>query len=202
MTTGIQDAGTDLDAIFEPRTTTKVADVNIHSNGGVDISNRFEDLNSGSGAPATNIHAGDTDLYLIFAELGSVGGLQVSLRANGDYNTRNGGTCHAGIRIASTGTEYEFTNTGSQGSSATWLDSGNASDVWVKCISSNGTWTTHPGTARYRLNTTRTWEIEQPSVGDKFIDTYFELWDAASGGTLLQRAPTSGTVRWTAERVS
>lgn len=72
MATGIKAVGVDLDAIFEPRTGTKIADVNIKSNGSVDLSNRFEDLASGSAPPATGIKKGGADLNTLFAELGSV----------------------------------------------------------------------------------------------------------------------------------
>lgn len=72
MATGIKAAGVDLDSIFEVRTTTKIANVNIKSNGGVDISNRFENIASGSGPSATGIKAGGADLNTKFAEIGTV----------------------------------------------------------------------------------------------------------------------------------
>lgn len=74
MATGIKAAGTDLDLIFEPRTTTKIANVNIKSNGGVDLSNRFEDIASGSAASTTGIKKTGTDLNALFAGIGTVSG--------------------------------------------------------------------------------------------------------------------------------
>lgn len=58
MTTNISANGTDLDAIFMPRITTKRADVNILSNGSVDVSNRFEKYTSAPKATTTNILVG------------------------------------------------------------------------------------------------------------------------------------------------
>lgn len=75
MVTGIKSGGTDLDSLLEPRTTTKIDDVNIKSNGGVDISNRFEDIASGTGPSSLGISrtSGITvDLSLLFAGIGTV----------------------------------------------------------------------------------------------------------------------------------
>jgi hypothetical protein len=78
MVTGIKANDIDLDSIFEPRTTPKIADTNIHSNGDVDIANRFEDKASWTpAADATNIHKGDADLNTLFAAIGTVGGAEV-----------------------------------------------------------------------------------------------------------------------------
>lgn len=73
MVTGIQANGTDLDSLLEPRTTTKIEDVNIDSNGGVDISNRFEKFASGSAPSTTNIQKAGADLATLFAAIGTVG---------------------------------------------------------------------------------------------------------------------------------
>ena len=42
MTTGFIAPAGDLDALFKTRTSAKIADVGFLSNGGVDLSNRFE----------------------------------------------------------------------------------------------------------------------------------------------------------------
>ena len=85
MVTGVKAAGVDLDSIFEPRTTTKIANVGIKSNGGVDLSNRFENIASGSGPSATGIKKSGTDLNALFAELGSVSA--ETLRLNTTINS-------------------------------------------------------------------------------------------------------------------
>lgn len=72
MTTGIQANGTDLDSLLAARITTKIADVNIDSNGSVDISNRFEKLASGSAPSTTNIQSGGADLATLFAGIGTL----------------------------------------------------------------------------------------------------------------------------------
>lgn len=75
MVSNIFANGTDLDSIFETRTTAKIADVNIQV-AGTDISNRYENITSGSAASTTNILTGGNDLNTKFAAIGTVGGWQ------------------------------------------------------------------------------------------------------------------------------
>ena len=69
MTCGLQRNGTDLDAIFMARVNAKIADVNIKSNGGVDISNRFEAKGSATAVAATNIKTAGADLNTLFRDI-------------------------------------------------------------------------------------------------------------------------------------
>lgn len=94
MATGIKAAGVDLDSILEARSTTKIADVNIKSNGGVDLSNRFEKVASGSAPSATGIKSGGADLNTLFAAIDSVmllgagsGGNVTQLDGNSPYDS-------------------------------------------------------------------------------------------------------------------
>ena len=112
MTTGIKASGTDLDALLEPRTTTKIANVNIDSNGGVDISNRFEAIASGSAPSVTNIKSGGTDLNALFAAIGTVSpDPEVSPLANGQVSTKIGiqELIKAVVQFNTTDEEFEVT---------------------------------------------------------------------------------------------
>jgi hypothetical protein len=71
MTTGFQVNGVDLDTIFEPRTTTAIANTG-HNVAGVDLAQRFEKLASGSAASATGFKVNVADLSTLFAKKGSV----------------------------------------------------------------------------------------------------------------------------------
>ena len=199
MATGIQANGTDLDSVFEARTTTKIADVNIDSNGGVDLSNRFEDIASGSAAAATGIQSGGADLNTLFAGIGTVGSSPtVSALANGDTNSRIIGTyCDVGVQFNTAGTEHEQAPNGTWGASlGDWLDSGSASDVWVVFTRTSGSnFDSHTSGTRYNLGSTQSFTIRAFDVETVTVTGYFQFYDAASGGNLLQ---TTSTVSWQA----
>jgi len=196
MATGIQANGTDLDSIFEPRTTTKIADVNIDSNGGVDLSNRFEDIASGSAAAATGIQSGGADLNTLFAGIGTVGGSPtVSAVGAGDVNTHGfGGDCWVGINWATDGEEYPLLKgSGANGATAgTWLDSGSNSDVWVVFTRTAGAtnWDSHTSGTRYNINVDQKYYLQSFGAYET-ISGYFQFYDAATGGNLLDTTPTA-----------
>lgn len=107
MTTGIQANGTDLDALFLPIETTKRADVNIDSNGGVDISNRFQEYTSGTKVATTNIQSGGTDLADLFQNIAV--GLSTVTLTNQNIQSLGSGTQQAGWRLNTNGTADKYT---------------------------------------------------------------------------------------------
>lgn len=205
MATGFKDNNVDLDDILEPRTTTKIADTGFKSNGGVDISNRFENIASGSAPGITGFKKNGSDLNTLFAEI--ITTPTISPSAPGQQTvvqyTRDGG-CYAGIRFASDGTEYiRDASTGGWTANGTWLDSGSASDVWVEYVNTGGSSNfnqSNPGAGRHNLGTTRDWMEIRTSYGESTTTGYFRFWDAATGGSQLTNSPTS-TVEWSCERV-
>lgn len=121
----------------------------------------------------------------------------VSMRANGDWNKRTGASCYVGPTFINNGDEYEYTPSGGLGSLTTWLDSGNAADVWIQHVKAFGTWQDlDPGTARLQMSTTRSWRAVKTTFGFQTVAGYWKMYDAASGGNLLQQ--TSQT-NWTSE---
>lgn len=194
MTTGIQDAGTDLDSVFEPRTTAKISDVNYHSNGGVDISNRFEKIASGSAGSLTNHHKAGADLNTLFAGIGTVSSLAVNFQSNGRVNYLLDAACYAGVRYYTTGVEYEITSTNGSSSQGNWLTSGSASGVWILHVKTSGNVTSFTGktnNVRYQINVNQSWRVAAITGGSfKTITGYFRAYDAASGGNLLDQSPT------------
>lgn len=125
----------------------------------------------------------------------------VSARANGAVNSILNTTCYAGAQFQSDGDEYEYNAAGALSQLTTWLDSGDAADVWVERIitgGSPGTWNNlDPGTGRHQLSTTRSFRINRTTTGTNTVTGYFKFWDAASGGSVLQQ---TSDVLWSAER--
>lgn len=74
MTTGLKAAGVDLDSLFKARTSAKIADVNIKSNGGVDISNRFEARGATTAIANTGFKSGGVDLSQLFKDINAASG--------------------------------------------------------------------------------------------------------------------------------
>jgi len=190
MATGIQANGVDLDSIFEPRASAKVADVNIDSNGGVDISNRFENITSGTGPATTNIKKNtNTDLNEIFAELGSTDPA-VSLNPAGVTNSSSDNPVHAGIDYRTNGTEFSCTASGSYTvERGNWLDAGLNSEVWFERIVNTSTHglAIDPGSGRLPMTSARLLEVQDPAIvgGARTANVTINMYDAATLGNLL-----------------
>jgi hypothetical protein len=191
MATAITAAGVDLDDIFEPRASTKVADVNIHSNGGVDLSNRFENITSGTGPAATNILKNtNTDLNEIFAEIGTTDP-SVSLNTAGVTINADVSTVIAGVKYNTDGTE-KSTNADGNGtydvSRGIWLDTGLNSEAWFERTIISGTLNnSDPGSGRLIMTSARTVAVQDTSYagGPVTCTVKITMWDAASGGSKL-----------------
>lgn len=127
----------------------------------------------------------------------------VSASANGEFNAQETPiVAYAGVRFNSNGNEYETAGSGwdqtGVGGDGVWLDSGNASDVWVEWNRVSGDLNfsdLDPGSSRLNLGTTRSWRHRRSSVGSDTITGNFDFWDAASGGNNLQ---TTSNATWTA----
>jgi hypothetical protein len=120
-------------------------------------------------------------------------GPAVSAVNGGDTNIRILATCYAGVQFNSNGYEYECINTGSYTQNiGLWLDAGAASEVWVECIVTAGSWNSiDPGAGRHTLASSKTWRVQRSSIGVQSVTCYFRFWDAASGGNLLQTTATN-----------
>ena len=126
----------------------------------------------------------------------------VSPRLDGQVNSRINLSCYAGFRLENDGDEFEYSVSGGITNQTTWLDSGNASDVWVMWTRTGGSesdWEGGAGNNNVRLNlgTTRDFWIRRTITGIDTIIGYCRFYDAATGGNLLH---TSSTVTWSAER--
>jgi hypothetical protein len=69
MTTGFVAPAGDLDVLFRARSSAKIADVGFLSNGGVDISNRFEGRAGTTARPDTGFKQGANDLSSLFMDI-------------------------------------------------------------------------------------------------------------------------------------
>ncbi len=139
-TSTIRSSGTTIDDILEPRTTTKISDVGIKE-GGIDISNIYEKLASGTAPSALNIKSGGADLNTFFAAIGTVSSGTIVWAGDTESMVSNqGGTLE--IFFKSTGSIKKKLNFGSEvdvSPAADWLeDSTTGSDYEMNAISSNG----------------------------------------------------------------
>lgn len=71
MATGFKKNGVDLDDLFEPRTTTAIANTG-YKIAGVDLAQRYEKVASGSAIAATGFKLNGADLNTLFAGKGTV----------------------------------------------------------------------------------------------------------------------------------
>ncbi len=128
-------------------------------------------------------------------------GPATSAAAAGDTNQRLNNPCYAGAQFASSGTEYIYAPDGGLTVNGDgWLDSGLNSEVWVNRVVTAGSWNdTDPGAGRLQLSTTRSFRIIRSSNGIHTVTGYFQFWDAASGGNLLQQTPSA---TYSAERTT
>lgn len=108
MASGYSVSGTDLDDLFEFRSTAKIADVGYAVNG-VDISNRYEKLASGSSTTPTGYKTNGNDLNTLFAGIGTVGGAFTASLSTATAN----GLC---LVVPCTATTNQVTCTASGGS--------------------------------------------------------------------------------------
>ena len=85
MATGLYRNGIDFDSLFMARVNAKRADVGIKV-AGVDISNRYEPIGSGSPITATNFKTVGTDVASLFRNIGEPLGSSYAMTA-GNYDT-------------------------------------------------------------------------------------------------------------------
>jgi|SRR5210317_665698 len=131
----------------------------------------------------------------------------VNATANGDTNYEwylDQSYCYAGAQFRASGAEYECDSTGSWISYVgDWLTSGSSSNVWVAFTRTAGITAWDSGQTngtRYQLNVDRNFYVldSPPGLNSRAIEGYFQFYDAATNGNLLDRAPASGSSRWQA----
>jgi hypothetical protein len=117
-------------------------------------------------------------------------GLAVSASIINVRNFLTSGTCFAGVRYNSVGTEYSCTNSGAFTTSrGNWLDAGDSSEVWIERTVNTGSlnWN-DPGAGRHQMSTTRTFGVSRSIPGKQSANITVDFYDAASGGNLLDSA--------------
>ncbi len=98
-----------------------------------------------------------------------------------------GGTVYSGIQYKSDGNEWGSSATGTYNVSRDqWLDVGAAIDCWIeRDINSGSLYYDNIGAGRVQLNVSRTMECRRTSVGIHTATVTVRVYDAASGGNLL-----------------
>jgi hypothetical protein len=117
MTTGFVAAAGDLDLLFKARTSAKIANVGFLSNGGVDLSNRFEPRGTTIAIANTNFKAGANDLAVLFR---GIAASLVDISTMSCTNT-DAGTTTCAYRLMSTGNIEANNGTTSQPIRGTWI---------------------------------------------------------------------------------
>lgn len=189
MTTGIQANGTDLDSLFLPLEGTKRADVNIDSNGGVDISNRFEPIGDGTPIANTGIQSGGVDIATLFRDINE------PVQGVGEDWPYAGGLLSFNFAPADSAAYFEFRSSGQfdarDDTSEFNLDflkitgAGEANNFYVKWVLNSGdapnfgnmpTQDTY-----YQMNVTRQIGFEVTGLGDFNANITVTIAEDASG---------------------
>lgn len=112
------------------------------------------------------------------------GGPTVSPSSANNDNQNFETQCWAGVRFESNGVETGLNKDNVWNESrGNWLDSGDASDVWVeRTINSGALNDLDPGAGRHNLGTTRSFSNTRVAAGVQPCNVTFDFFDAASGG--------------------
>ncbi len=99
------------------------------------------------------------------------------------------GTCHSGIRLASSGVLFDIqANGGFSSVSGEWLVTGTASDFYVQHTIISGTLEDEPGAGFIQLNANRDYDNQKSSEGTKTTEVFFEFSSDVSGVPIVDTA--------------
>ncbi len=114
-----------------------------------------------------------------------------------DRNIRNSigsGTCHSGVSFGSDGVLSKIqANGGFSAISGQWLVTGAASTFFVQRTILSGTLEVDPGTGFLQLNSTRTYDNQKSSAGEKITEVFFEVSSDVSGVPIVDTATMTFT---------
>ena len=116
--------------------------------------------------------------------------ITVTLDQNDVSNSAGGHVIQAGVYYFTSGQEYSCTDAGSYTvSRGNWLDVGDNADVWVERTIVTGTLTIDGiGGGRNRMTSSRKLEVQRPTNGTSTCTVTVKMYDAQSGGNLLDEA--------------
>lgn len=134
-----------------------------------------------------------TNIATAWKEAFAVISLACSINTSNAFRIRFNNTCTSGVSYAANGIEYKRRNTGTWNftSRGNWLDEGDADDVWVQVTVNSGSLNSgNPGSGRLQLTVDRQYGVIRTSVGSHNANVSVTMWDAASGGNILD-GPTT-----------
>ncbi len=116
------------------------------------------------------------------------GGPAVSMFGGVNYRYRYQAICYSGVQFNASGVEYWQTAAGGwTDNKGNWLDSGAPGEVWVLRVINSGSLSWDGiGGLRVPLSTTRGMNVNRSSQGMKTCVVTCYMYDAASGGNLLE----------------
>lgn len=115
-------------------------------------------------------------------------GPEVSMNATNCSRVRFNADCYSGVRFAIDGDEDKKgpTNGWADANRGQWLDQGASSEVWVQRTINTGSLNDEDaGSGRLQLDQARAFSIIKVGVGTVTCNLTFDMYDAASGGNLL-----------------
>jgi len=168
MATGYIAAAGDLDLLFMARSSAKIADVGYLSNGGVDLSNRFEPRSGSTARANVNFLSGASDLSTLFRDINAY---TVDI-TNVTYSATASSSPVAGYGILTDGNVRRVQN-GSNTTPATWI-----TPTFVA-----------PGAFRARAS-----QVSGPAVGGSALATYIAV-SSSPVWTLTKAGSVSGTIQ-------
>lgn len=124
--------------------------------------------------------------------------LEVSMNATDHYKLRQFSTCFSAVSFNADGNEWGSDNAGSLNQNrGVWLISGTAAECWIEYTVNSGSLNWLGWTGRKQLSTTRTAGVFKASPnGTQHANVTFRVYDAASGGTLLDTVTITITAEY------
>lgn len=187
----------DLDTLFKARTSTKAADVGYDSNGGVDISNRFEPIGATTKIADTGYVTNEgswtgQDLADIFMDINAaiIGADWPWAGTRVDHDTFDPVPAIAGLQFNTDGTFQTVGDTLGSGDFLETTGVGAANDIYIKFANTGGSAVNYTiggvNTSTYTaITTAQTIAMRQLSVGNRTGSvTIYLAYDAAGTGAV------------------
>lgn len=178
MATGLLKTGVDLDTLFMARVNAKRADVGILSNGGVDISNRFEPIGAGTPIANVNFKSVGVDIATLFRDINQALGPTVAMPANGYEWLKSNGS-PVTLDILNNGT-IQYNPISGAVVTHTWLTGGTVAQVDMMITATLGTFTSGTVGSWLNMATTRTYTVAAAVSAQKSVTFTLQFRNAST----------------------
>lgn len=166
MTTGYVVSGVgDLDALFAARVSAPAANVGFLSNGGVDLSQRFEPIGATTPRANTGFISGSTDLALIFKDFAAAANT-VNVGNKTTRSFTSGSTATAQYRLVNSGDIQTTEGTNSLVDIGDWINPKSNFGLYSARMTlvSGGPLSSGTMGSWVNLASTQTWTLASPGI--------------------------------------